>query len=66
MAETIYNSLNDRFNFLIYNFLAWVLPKFVNLNKLFQSEKSVIAVLHTKMKETYEGNYNKQKKLNFN
>jgi len=55
MADTIYNNLNGPLIFLFYNFLEWVLPKFVNLNKLFQSEKSVIAVLHTKMEETYKG-----------
>lgn len=60
IAETIHNNLNDPLNFLFYNFLEWVLPKFVNMNKLFQSEKSVIAVLHTKMKETYQDSYNKQ------
>lgn len=60
MAETIYNNLNDPLNFLFYNFLEWVLPKFVNLNKLFQSEKSVVAVLHIRMKETHQGSYDKQ------
>jgi hypothetical protein len=33
--------------------LNWVLPKFVDLNKYFQSEKVVILTLHEKMADTY-------------
>jgi hypothetical protein len=32
----------------------WVLPKFVDLNKYFQSEKVVILNLHKKMADTYK------------
>lgn len=57
MSDSIYKGLNDPLNLLFFNFLEWVLPKFINLNKLFQSEKSVIAILHTQMMETYKGIY---------
>lgn len=55
-GDNIYDYLNDPLLLLFYKFLEWVLPKFVNLNKLFQSEKSVIALIHSKMEETYTGN----------
>lgn len=55
MSESINKGLNDPLILLFFNFLDWVLPKFVNLNKLFQNERSIIAILHTKMIETYKG-----------
>ncbi|KAE9528850.1 hypothetical protein AGLY_012425 [Aphis glycines] len=52
-GENIYNCLHGPFLLLFFKFLEWVLPKFVNLNKLFQSKKSVIAIVYSKMEETY-------------
>ncbi|CAD6235984.1 GSCOCG00012450001-RA-CDS [Cotesia congregata] len=38
---------------LYYHFLLWSLPKFTDLNKLFQSEKPLITAVHKKMSLTY-------------
>lgn len=57
MADTILESLNDPLVLLFFKFLEWVLPKFTNMNKLFQSEKSEIAIVHSKMEEIYKGIY---------
>ncbi|KAJ8964622.1 hypothetical protein NQ317_012440 [Molorchus minor] len=53
-SEEIYNDLNDKAIKLFYLFLEWVLPKFVDMNKYFQSEKVVIMELHTQMVNTYK------------
>ncbi|CAG5029609.1 unnamed protein product [Parnassius apollo] len=53
-TELIFNSLNDPFMQLYYLFLSWILPKFTNFNKLFQSEKVVITCLNEKVREMYK------------
>jgi hypothetical protein len=53
-SEEIYNALNNLEIKLFFIFLNWVLPKFVDLNKYFQSEKVVILNLHEKMADTYK------------
>lgn len=53
-SEEIYNDLNDKAINLFYLFLEWVLPKFVDMNKYFQSEKVVIKKLHTQMVNIYK------------
>jgi hypothetical protein len=53
-SEEIYNALNNLEIKLFLIFLNWVLPKFVDLNKYFQSEKVVILNLHEKMADTYK------------
>jgi len=55
-TDIILQSLNDLLIQLFYEFLEWVLPEFVHLNKLFQSEKGVIVTLYSKMTVTYTGN----------
>ncbi|KAK5648347.1 hypothetical protein RI129_003239 [Pyrocoelia pectoralis] len=47
-SEEIYQDLNDKSIKLFYIFLHWILPKFVDLNKFFQSDKVVITLLHDK------------------
>ncbi|KAL5238901.1 hypothetical protein ACI65C_006311 [Semiaphis heraclei] len=54
MADTIFDSLHDPLVLLNFKFLEWVLPKFTTMNELFQSEKSEIAILHSKMEEIYK------------
>lgn len=51
--EQILTSMNDPQSKLYYFFLDWVLPKFVNLNELFQSERSLVTVLHQKITLVY-------------
>lgn len=53
-TELIHNSLNDPFMQLFYMFLSWILPKFTNFNKFFQSEKVVITTLNEKVREMYK------------
>lgn len=53
-SEEIYNDLNDKAIKLFYLFLEWVLPKFVDMNKYFQSENVVIMNLHTQMLNIYK------------
>lgn len=53
-SEQIYNALQNTEIKLFYIFLDWVLPKFVNLNKYFQSEEVVIINLHDKMSDSYK------------
>jgi len=51
-----FDSASDSFetSVLIYfKFLEWVLTKFVNLNKLFQSDKPVIWLVYSKMSIIY-------------
>lgn len=50
-SEDIYKALNDPSIFIYLNFLQWVLPKFLNINKLFQSDQPVLCLLHNKMHE---------------
>lgn len=53
-SEEIYIALNKQEIKLFYFFLEWVLPKFVDLNKYFQSEKVVISYLHDRMIMCYK------------
>lgn len=53
-SEDIYKALHDPSIFIYLNFLQWVLPKFVNINKLFQSDRPVLCLLHSKMHELYK------------
>ena len=48
-AESSFNSLHDPFVKLYFLFLDWVLPKFTEFNRFFQSDKVVITVLHDKI-----------------
>lgn len=52
-SEHINIALNNPLIKLYYLFLRWVLPKIVQLNELFQSEKVIITDLHTNMKIMY-------------
>lgn len=52
-AEEIYHAMHDPFLLIYFKFLQWVLPKFVNINKLFQSDRPVLCLLHKKMHELY-------------
>ncbi|CAK1583027.1 unnamed protein product [Parnassius mnemosyne] len=52
-TEIIFNNLNDPFIKLYFNFLAWILPKFTEFNKFFQSENVVITSLNDKIHEIY-------------
>lgn len=53
-TEQIYNSLNDKFIKLYFFFLAWILPKFNEFNKYFQTQKVVISDLHDKIRILYQ------------
>lgn len=53
-TEHIYISLNDKFMKLYYYFLAWILPKFNEFNRYFQSQKVVISDLHDKIRCLYQ------------
>jgi hypothetical protein len=53
-SKTIFDQLNDPFTKAFYLFLEWVLPKFVLLNKYFQTDKVILDVLHEKMEVTYK------------
>ncbi|XP_031334601.1 zinc finger BED domain-containing protein 5-like [Photinus pyralis] len=53
-SEEIHIALNKKEIKLFYIFLEWVLPKFVDLNKYFQSENVVISHLHDKMVMCYK------------
>lgn len=52
-TEEIHKTLHDPSIFIYFNFLQSVLPKFVNLNKLFQSDRPVLCLVYNKMKELY-------------
>ncbi|KAB0790621.1 hypothetical protein PPYR_14935 [Photinus pyralis] len=52
-TEQIFNALNDPFMKLYYLFLLWILPKFTEFNKYFQSARVVITELHTKIVSLY-------------
>ncbi|XP_051168521.1 uncharacterized protein LOC127286207 [Leptopilina boulardi] len=52
-VERIHVLLNDAATKAFYLFLQWVLPKVTSMNELFQSEKSVVTVVHDKMNESY-------------
>lgn len=52
-SENIFHALHDPSILIYYKFLQWVLPKFINLNKLFQSDKPLICLVHNKMTTTY-------------
>jgi len=54
MAENIYHRLHDPSIFMYYTFLNYILPKITSLNKLFQSDKTVIDSVYTKMSELYK------------
>lgn len=52
-VEQIQRSLNDPLVKLYFYFLDWILPKFSNLNKYFQSEKNIILSLHQIMEQNF-------------
>lgn len=49
----IHKSLQDPITKAYYYFLAWILPKFTDVNKYFQSESTVIIDMHDKMAQLY-------------
>ncbi|KAK3931257.1 Zinc finger protein 862 [Frankliniella fusca] len=53
-AERVHVALHDPFNKAFYLFLQWILPKFTNLNEVFQGEKALLPVLHQKMCQAYD------------
>lgn len=53
-VEHIVKGLSCPLVHLTFFFLQWVLPKFNNLNKLFQSEKPVIAQMYASVCKTYK------------
>lgn len=53
-TQIIYEQLNDPFTKAFFYFLEWALPKFVLLNKYFQTEKVVLDQLHEKMTQIYK------------
>jgi len=55
LVENIYHAFHDPSILIYFTFLKWVLPKFVNLNKLFQNDRPVICLLHSKMTAAYIG-----------
>ncbi|XP_043271187.1 uncharacterized protein [Venturia canescens] len=52
-VDTILFWLDDPLFRMFYLFLEWVLPKFTQLNKLFQSEKPVITTMYDSISSTY-------------
>lgn len=52
-TEIIFKNLNEPFIKLYFNFLAWILPKFTDFNKSFQSESVMITLLNDKVHEIY-------------
>lgn len=52
-TEVIHNALNDPIIKMYYSFLAWILPKFTDFNKFFQSESVMITSLNDKIREIY-------------
>lgn len=52
-SEQIFHDLNDPFIKLYFLFLKWILPKFSDFNKYFQTENVVITELHTKIRFLY-------------
>lgn len=54
VAENIYHRLHDPSVFMYYTFLNYILPKITSLNKLFQSDKTVIDTVYAKMFELYK------------
>jgi len=54
MAENIYHRLHDPSLFMYYTFFNCILPKITSLNKLFQSDKTVIHSVHIRMSELYK------------
>lgn len=52
-SENVFHALNDPSVFIYFKFLEWILPKFVILNKLFQSDKPIIWLVYSKMSITY-------------
>lgn len=53
-VESIVKVMIDPTANLYYLFLAWILPKFVGLNELFQGDGSLIATVHQAMSKTYK------------
>ena len=53
-VRNAYEQLNNPFNRLYYCFLSSVLPKFTQLNLLFQSERVVITELHRQVGNLYK------------
>ncbi|KAJ2941002.1 hypothetical protein O0L34_g13129 [Tuta absoluta] len=52
-TDIILNTLNNPLMKMYYNFLAWILPKFTEFNKYFQSESVMITSLNDKVREIY-------------
>ena len=53
-VEQILQALENPLIKLFYFFLQWILPKFNNLNLLFQSEKVILTILYDKMRVAYQ------------
>lgn len=52
--DQILQALDNPLIKLFYLFLQWILPKFNNLNILFQSEKVVLTTLYDKISIAYQ------------
>lgn len=53
-AESVLTSMRDPFVKQFLHFLQWVLPKFVDLNELFQSDHALITIVYSKMCTSYK------------
>lgn len=53
-SQNILYALKNSLNKTYFNFLNWALPKIVQLNEYFQSEKVVISEVYPKMCSTYK------------
>lgn len=49
LTEIIFNTLSDPFIKLYFSFFSWVLPKFTEFNKFFQTESVVVTSLNDKI-----------------
>lgn len=52
--DFIVDAMNDPQVKIYFLFLQWILPKFITINKLFQSEKSAITSIHNKISLSYK------------
>lgn len=52
-TEVVFNNLSNPFMKMYFNFLVWILPKFTEFNKFFQSESVVIPLLNDKIQAIY-------------
>ncbi|KAK3931743.1 Zinc finger protein 862, partial [Frankliniella fusca] len=53
-ATNVLNYMNDPTTKQYYHFLQWALPRFVDLNELFQSDRPLITIVHKKMCAAYK------------